>query len=94
MRDEWQGYESFDLDAYNFWNRIEQNINDAVLYIADAMTWVITQVGSYTCEVDIREIQQSITRYLSLGTAFMLFSYLGMYLVQYFLKSALIVQLV
>ena len=90
-RNEWQSWKVTNTDSYEYWNRMEECVNDAVLHTANALTWVITEVESYTCGNDLSNIKQNLNRYFSTGAAFMLLSYLGMYLVQYFLKATLIV---
>jgi len=86
----WQGWATGDYpisEGYWFFDTLEDRINEAVWHIANAMTWVIQQVETYTCQGGIESGQQKITRFLNIGVAFMLVSYLGVWLLEHVLGS-------
>ena len=73
---------------------LENRMGDAIIGIASAMAYMAAQACSYTCKLDLSQIQKSTYRYINISIAFMLFSYLGLHIAQTIMKSAIVMAVV
>ncbi len=76
-------------DAYHFFNRLKTSVSFAVDRTARAMQYVIHRVGSsYKCALGVQDMMDQVSRQTTIGVVFMLVSYLGMHLVEIFMRSS------
>ena len=75
-------------NSYLVFSKLEQTVDLTVWYLANAMTWVINGVDSYKCSLGVEDLQQAVSKQISLGIAFMMASYLGISLVDLFMRSS------
>jgi len=84
MEDGYYKYHS----AYLFFSRLEESVDLNVHYIANAMTWVIQEARPYKCALGVQDLKKAASKNIMLGMMFMLLSYLGISLVEFFMRSS------
>ena len=76
-------------DAYHFFSRLQESVALAVKYTADAMQWIMNTVGStYKCSLGVQDMMDQVSRQTTMGVVFMLVSYLGINLIEIFMRSS------
>ena len=60
----------------------------AVWFLANAMTWVMNGVDTYKCSLGVSELKESVGKQTTPGVIFMMLSYLGINLIETFLRSS------
>ena len=75
-------------DGYKFFQRLEDSVNLGVWETANAMQWVIEQVGTYKCSQGVEDLKQAVVKQASLSMFFSLFSLLGLTLIDYVMRSS------
>lgn len=75
-------------NLYRFFTKLEESVDLGVHYLANAMTWVIQEARPYKCALGVQDLKQSASKNMTLGMMFMLMSYLGISLVEFFMRSS------
>lgn len=75
-------------NAYLFFKKLEESIDLGVHYLANAMTWVIQKARPYKCALGVQDLKKAASKNIMLGMMFMLLSYLGISLVEFFMRSS------
>ena len=92
-RADWLGWATaedgtFYLEAYKFFQKLEESVNWGVWYIANAMTWVIEEANPYKCSQGVEDLKNVVVKQISLSMFFSLFSLLGISLIEYIMRSS------
>lgn len=92
-RVEWQSWATEDENtpyklAYRFFDKLEESVDLGVYYLARAMTRVIQEAGIYKCALGVQDLKKAASKNIMLGMMFMLLSYLGISLVEFFMRSS------
>jgi len=75
-------------DAFLLFSRFEESLDLGVWYTANAMAWVINEVGTYKCSLGVEDLKESITKRLNVGVITSLLSLLGITLIEWMMRAS------